>query len=104
LIRVPCDQRLLNQVRLPTERNQQFLIITLGGEDLVFGDTVGSDQLEVLLTEPTDDYIWIQDNFGNTLEMGGVPVPEPTTLSLLAIGGLVLLRRRQFDIAHHGRK
>ena len=31
-------------------------------------------------------------------------VPEPATMSLLAIGGVTLLRRRRFDVAHHGRK
>ena len=49
-----------------------------------------------------------------TLEMvySITEVPEPATLSLLMIGGLVMLRRRRFDpfdklrtgVAHHGRK
>ena len=43
-----------------------------------------------------DDYASVQTNFGDTSGMGGdMPVPEPATLSLLAIGGLVMLRYRR---------
>ena len=42
-----------------------------------------------------NDYASVQSNFGNRAGMGSVPVPEPATLSLLVIGGLVVLRRRQ---------
>ena len=42
-----------------------------------------------------DDYGSVQLNFGDTAGMGGMPVPEPATLSLLVIGGLAMLRRRK---------
>ena len=41
-----------------------------------------------------DDFASVQAHFGDTAGMGGVPVPEPATLSLLALGSLALLRRR----------
>ena len=41
-----------------------------------------------------DDYASVQLHFGATA--GGVPIPEPATISLLTIGGLVILRRRKF--------
>ena len=44
-----------------------------------------------------DDYASVQANFGATAGLGGVSVPEPATLSLLAIGGLVMLRRRSLQ-------
>ena len=39
-----------------------------------------------------DDYASVQSNFGATQ---GTPIPEPATLSLLGIGGLVMLRPRR---------
>ena len=42
-----------------------------------------------------NDYASVQSNFGATAGMGGMPVPEPATLSLLVIGGLAMLRRRR---------
>ncbi len=42
-----------------------------------------------------DDYGSVQANFGATAGLGGVPIPEPATLSLLVIGGLAMLRRRR---------
>ena len=50
------------------------------------GDTVVS----------ADDYGSVQANFGNTIEMGSdIPIPEPATMSLLAISRLALLRRKR---------
>ena len=59
-----------------------------------FGDTgavniPGDANLDGLVS--ADDYASVQSNFGNT---AGVPVPEPATMLLLAIGGVVLLKRR----------
>ena len=46
-----------------------------------------------------DDYASVQGNFGATAGLGGeTAVPEPATLSLLVIGGLVLLRRRSLRV------
>ena len=43
-----------------------------------------------------DDYASVLANFGATTGMGGeTPVPEPTALSLLVIGGFAMLRRRR---------
>ena len=42
--------------------------------------------------------------FEDNVDALEVQIPEPATLSLLAIGGLALLRRRRFDGAHHGRR
>ncbi len=42
-----------------------------------------------------DDYGSVQLYFGATRAMGSMPVPEPTTMLLLAIGGLALIRRRR---------
>ena len=44
-----------------------------------------------------DDYASVQSNFGTTYGMGGATVPEPATLSLLAIGGMVMLKRRNSE-------
>ncbi len=41
-----------------------------------------------------DDYASVQSHFGATAGMGSIPVPEPATLGLLALGGLAILRRR----------
>ena len=43
-----------------------------------------------------DDYASVQSNFGATSGLGDeMTVPEPATLSLLAIGGLAMMRRRK---------
>ncbi len=41
------------------------------------------------------DFAAFQANFHNSPAAPGAPVPEPTTLALLAAGGLALLRRRR---------
>ena len=53
----------------------------------ILGDATGDGAVSA------DDYASVQANFGATGGMGSVSVPEPGTLSLLAIGGLVMLRR-----------
>ncbi len=40
------------------------------------------------------DLAILSDNFGASRANGGIPTPEPATLSLLAIGALALIRRR----------
>ena len=54
----------------------------------IHGDATGDGAVSA------DDYASVQSNLGATAGMGGVPVPEPATLGLPAIGGLALLRRR----------
>ena len=41
-----------------------------------------------------DDYGSVQSHFGDTAGAGAASVPEPMTMTLLAIGGLQVLRRR----------
>ncbi len=57
------------------------------------GDANGSGAVSA------DDYGSVQANFGNTAGMGGAPVPEPATLSLLAFGGLAMLKGRRKQVS-----
>ena len=41
-----------------------------------------------------DDWVYFEDTNVSAFTLRGTPVPEPATLSLLALGGLALLRRR----------
>jgi len=43
----------------------------------------------------TGDYVWVNMNHASQYGAGGAIVPEPATLSLLALGGLAMLRRRK---------
>ncbi len=57
---------------------------------MLLGDANGDDVVSA------DDYGSVQLYFGNTRGMGSVPIPEPATLSLLAMTGMaVLMSRRQ---------
>ena len=67
-----------------------------GSGQLHFGDTgdigiLGDANLDGVVS--ADDYGSVQLHFGDTA--GSAPVPEPGTLSLLAIGGLLTLVRRR---------
>ena len=41
------------------------------------------------------DYLWVNLNHASDYGAGGIAIPEPATLSLLAVGGMILLRRRR---------
>lgn len=70
------------------------------GDSWIPGDANGTG------TVSADDYISVQGNFGNISDYpifgttaglgGGIPIPEPGTLCLLAISGLAVLRRGRF--------
>ena len=55
----------------------------------VLGDANGTGQVSA------DDYGSVQANFGNTEGMGSVPVPEPTTIGLLGMSLIAILRKRK---------
>ncbi|HDY65896.1 MAG TPA: PEP-CTERM sorting domain-containing protein [Phycisphaerae bacterium] len=66
-----------------------------GSVQLHFGDTgdigiLGDANLDGVVS--ADDYGSVQLNFGATQ---GMPTPEPATLALLVLGGLVMLRRKR---------
>ena len=42
-----------------------------------------------------DDLVFIRDNFGYVTPVAPAPTPEPATMSLLALGGLTVLRKRR---------
>ena len=46
--------RLLHQVRLPAQFDQQLFVVALAAQDLVFRRRVGGDQLEVVVAEAFD--------------------------------------------------
>ena len=58
---------------------------TQTGATLAQGDTDGDGDVDL------DDLFTVRNNFGRTT----IVVPEPATLSLLALGGVALLRRRR---------
>ncbi len=41
------------------------------------------------------DYLWVNLNHASDYGAGGIAIPEPATLSLLAVGGMILLLRRR---------
>ena len=55
----------------------------------LLGDANGTGQVSA------DDYGSVQANFGNTEGMGSVPVPEPTTIGLLGMSLIAILRKRK---------
>ena len=62
-----------------------------------FGDTgdvgiLGDANLDGVVS--ADDYASVQANFGSTAAFGAT-IPEPTTMGLLAMGGLALLKRKR---------
>ena len=85
---------------LPGDANNDGVVSAddYGSVQLNFGDTgdiniPGDANLDGVVS--ADDYGSVQLYFGATAGMGSVPVPEPTTLGLLLLGGLAMLKRRR---------
>jgi len=65
------------------------------GTDTVFGGTIIANQSNTLTTGASVDGRVISLNGAVTLDNNIIVIPEPTTFSLLALGGLALIRRRR---------
>ena len=79
-----------------------LLIFALDGSGNLFKvsdpDPLSDDLSGTLLTAPYTPYISAADNDGGNMFFGGMqfaPVPEPGSLSLLALSGVAALARRR---------
>jgi len=59
------------------------------GQTLATGDVTGDGLIN------GQDLAILAANFGSSLPLAAAPVPEPTSLALLGLGGLALMRRRR---------
>ncbi len=69
------------------------------GTGTVFGGTIIADQTNTLGTGASVDGRVIALNAAVNLDTNNIVVPEPASLSLLALGGLALIRRRRRRMA-----
>jgi hypothetical protein len=81
------------------ESEVYWLEISFGPQEANIGwKQSGSTQFRddaVYRVDPGFDWLPIEDDSGARMDMAFVITPEPATLSLLALGGLALLRRRR---------